>query len=1134
MGTVPLSDGFATLTTSSLPVGLQTISASFSSGALDFAGSSGPDIITTVAGNRDSGYTGDGGPATNADLYLPYAVAVDSQGDLFIADFENQVIREVTPNGIISTVAGNGRAGYSGDGGPATDAELDFPVGVAVDVQGDLFIADSDNVIREVTPDGIISTVAGDGTAGDSGDGGPATAAELDGLTGVAVDAQGDLFIADSIDNVIRAVTPNGIITTVAGDRTRGYSGDGGQATAAELFFPEAVAVDAQGDLFIADSDNVIREVMPNGIITTVAGDGAAGYSGNGGPATAAELDGPTGLAVDAQGDLFIADSNNNVIREVTPNGIITTVAGNGTFGYAGNGEAATAAEFRSPEGVAVDAQGNLFIADIGNSVVRRVGLNIAEATSVDVLPATDYWINPNGGDWDTPSNWSTGSVPGPSDVVVIDLGYVTITHSSSTADAVNSLAIPASDVTLNLSNGSLALSNSNIAVNLTMSGGTLSTAGTLTVNGAMDWTEGTITGGGTLSIPAGASLAMAPNNAGTTEVLDGVALENAGTTTLGGYYGQYGLELESGAFVDNHANASFTITGSTFINGDGAAGEVFTNAGSFVVDPIDNGNSTVNVPFTQTATGTTEVQAGALTLAAGGTISNTVTVDAGTTFYLATNVGPITYELDNTSTLSGAGTVAIQNVPMVTMDGTYDITGGTELYNSTVTFDADATLTDLGSDLNLQGSTLTIASGQPLSFASVEITGSDVTGGGGETLTVTGSMNWYGGTLSGFAALVIPQAASLAMAPNNSGTTEVLDGVTLENAGTTTLGGYYGQYGLGLESGAFVDNEAGASFMITGSTFINGDGGAGEIFSNAGSLVVDPFDNNYSTINVPFTQTTTGTIEVQAGGLVLGAGGTISNTVTVDAGTTFYLATNVGPITYELDNTSTVDGAGTVAFQNLPMVTMDGTYDITGGTELYNSTVTFDADATLTDLGSDLNLQGSTLTIASGQPLSFATLEITGSDVTGGGGGTLTVTGSMSWYGGTLSGFAALIVPQAASLAMAPNNAGTTEVLDGTALENAGTTTLGGYYGQYGLELESGAFVDCQAGASLTITGSTFINGDGGAGEVFTNAGSLVVDPFDDYNTTINVPFTQTASGTTEVQAGALTLALAARSATQ
>jgi secreted PhoX family phosphatase len=286
---------------------------------------------TTIAGSYEGvGETGDGGPATAATLDSPAGTATDRSGDLFIADTEDNVIRKITSDGIIHLVAGNGTEGYRGDGGPGTQSEMDNPQDVAVNSWGDVFIADTDNnVIREVSPFGRITTYAGNGTAGYSGDGGPATRAELTSPTGVAVDSLGNLYIADAGNNVIRRVSLNGAITTVAGDYAAdqaggglgGHSGDGGPATNAQLNSPEGVAVDRSGDLFIADTFNdAVREVAPNGVITTVVNTtGAQGSSGNGGPATAAELNTPYAVAVDnSTGDAYIADTSNSKVRVVT------------------------------------------------------------------------------------------------------------------------------------------------------------------------------------------------------------------------------------------------------------------------------------------------------------------------------------------------------------------------------------------------------------------------------------------------------------------------------------------------------------------------------------------------------------------------------------------------------------------------------------------------------------------------------------------------------------------------------------------------------------------------------------------------------------------------------------------------
>ena len=400
-------------------------------------------MITTVAGNGTSGYSGDNGPATAAELYYPEGVAVDSAGDLFIADSYGNRIREMDlSTGVITTVAGGGIAGRRRAGHRRRTGR---PLGVAMDTAGDLFIADEgDNVVREVNQaTGIITTVAGNGLRGYSGDNGQATAAELDEPTSVAVDSAGDLFIADEGNDRIREVNlSTGIITTVAGNGTWGYSGDNGSATAAKLDYPtgvavnsagdlfiaddgnsrirevnlstgviatvaaklnypEGVAVDSAGDLFIADSGNDrIREVsLSTGVITTVAGNGTWGYSGDNGPATAAELHYPSGIAVDSAGDLFIADNNNERIREVNlSTGVIATVAGDGAYGFNGDNGPATAAGLHCPVGVAVDSAGDVFIADTDNDRIREVASRVA-VTVMTLTPTTtlvsSYQSNP-------------------------------------------------------------------------------------------------------------------------------------------------------------------------------------------------------------------------------------------------------------------------------------------------------------------------------------------------------------------------------------------------------------------------------------------------------------------------------------------------------------------------------------------------------------------------------------------------------------------------------------------------------------------------------------------------------------------------------------------------------------------
>lgn len=351
------------------------------SSLLIFASSStaNSQTITTVAGVVGSpGYVGDAGKATDARFNNPRAVATDNDGNLYIADMRNHVIRKVNPNGIINTVAGNGTAGNSGAGGPATAGQLAQPTGMTIDNDGNIYIADyNSSVIKKVTTSGIMTIFAGNGTEGFSGDGGPASQAKLYRPTAVAVDKDGSLYISDASNKVIRKVTKAGVITTIAGVPGRaGYSGDGGPATKALLTQPAGIAVDYSGNVYIADpSNSVIRKVNPSGIITTFAGTGIAGYSGDNGPANKAQfqIGSPQGLAVDPAGNVYASDYQNHAIRKISNKGIITTIAGTGAPDYAGDGGPAILAKIWYPIGIATDIAGNVFITDSYNNTIREI-----------------------------------------------------------------------------------------------------------------------------------------------------------------------------------------------------------------------------------------------------------------------------------------------------------------------------------------------------------------------------------------------------------------------------------------------------------------------------------------------------------------------------------------------------------------------------------------------------------------------------------------------------------------------------------------------------------------------------------------------------------------------------------------
>jgi len=309
---------------------------------------------------------------------------------------------------IISTVVGNGLATYAGDGGQATSAELTLPMSVTTDAVGNIYIADYGNSsLRKVNTSGIITTIAGNGVEGFSGDGGQATAAQLDSLTGVTVDAAGNIYITDTYNNRIRKINTLGIITTIAGNGTIGYSGDGGQATNAQLNLPiSSVAIDAAGNIYIADLNNsCVRKINTSGIISTITGNNFiginGGFSGDGGQATAAALSNVAAVTFDAAGNLYISDSNNNRIRKIDVSGIITTIAGNGGYGLNGDGGQATNSELSAPVGITFDSAGNLYIADEANNVIRMVNTGgiistIAVVVQVILLVMVDWQLTHN------------------------------------------------------------------------------------------------------------------------------------------------------------------------------------------------------------------------------------------------------------------------------------------------------------------------------------------------------------------------------------------------------------------------------------------------------------------------------------------------------------------------------------------------------------------------------------------------------------------------------------------------------------------------------------------------------------------------------------------------------------------
>jgi sugar lactone lactonase YvrE len=361
--------------------------------------------ITTIAGTGVSGYSGDGSSATSAQLNTPNQIAIDAAGNLFIAEDYNHIVRKINTSGVISTIAGNGTLGFSGDGAAATSAQLNRVSGIAVDGAGNIYICDADNFrIRKINTQGIISTIAGVGTNGHSGDGGLATAAEIGFASCVQVDAIGNVYFAEQANGFcVRKINSSGVISTIAGTGVSGYSGDGGLAISAQLKSVSSICFDANGNLYISDFDGFrIRKVNTSGIINTIAGNGIFGSSGDGGLASASQVMYPYGLTVDQSGNLFFCESLNNKIRKIDAiTGNISTFAGVGGFtgGYTGDGGPAISATFNNPSAITKDVAGNFYIGDYSNHVIRKITMG---ATSVQEMlnskAELSVFPNPNNG----------------------------------------------------------------------------------------------------------------------------------------------------------------------------------------------------------------------------------------------------------------------------------------------------------------------------------------------------------------------------------------------------------------------------------------------------------------------------------------------------------------------------------------------------------------------------------------------------------------------------------------------------------------------------------------------------------------------------------------------------------------
>jgi trimeric autotransporter adhesin len=474
---------------------------------------------SVFAGNGLYRSSGNGGPAIQASLYEPWGIAFDRAGNAYFAEFGLNRVRKVSIDGTISIVAGTGSSGRASDGQLATSAPLNNPTGVAADSAGNLYIADSVNSrIAIVAPNGLITNFAGGGQM--LGDGGPAKAALLGQPHGLAVDAAGNVYIADGLDNRIRKVTADGVINTIAGNGQQGFSGDGGPATSASMSDPQGVAVDSTGNIYIADSGNNRIRKVSGGTITTVAGNGIRGFSGDGGPATVSSLNQPFGVAVDSTGNIYIADWGNNRIRKAS-GGTITTIAGNGNFGFAGDGGLATKALLDDPTGLALDPSGNIYVADDGNNRIREV---LSDGGSYQVTPPTLSFSASAGGSAPGSQTINLSSViAGLVFAATSSEPWLSVSPSTGSIPSVLQVSVDPSSLTAGSLSGTITITAPNaipatsvVAVTVAVSAGTPAALEISTQNVSFTATQGsgaltqqlqvTNTGGGALSFTAATS----------------------------------------------------------------------------------------------------------------------------------------------------------------------------------------------------------------------------------------------------------------------------------------------------------------------------------------------------------------------------------------------------------------------------------------------------------------------------------------------------------------------------------------------------------------------------------------------------------------------------------------------------
>ena len=1061
--------------------------------------------ITTIVGNGTGAFAGDGGTATSSEIYRPWGVAIDGNGNLYVADDYNVRVRKITPAGIISTFAGTGTSSYSGDGGPATAATFNSIASIAVDAANNVYIADEGNHrIRKIATSGIVTTVAGNGTGGFAGDGSAATAASLNFPTGVALDAAGNIYIADYSNQRVRKVTASGIISTIAGTGTAGYSGDGAAATAAQLNQPLNIAVGPSGSVFISDNGNFrVRKINTSGIITTAIGTGSPGFSGDGGAATAAAIYGTYGITTDRSGNIYLGDNGNNRIRKITAAGVISTIAGDGTGGFAGDGGAATAAEIYNPIGVAVDTLGNVYIADNYNNRIRKVNFagpvvaaisgpaSVCQASTITLTDAT------SGGTWSS-ANIAVATVSSTGVVGGVTMGTTNISYtltngcgSTTVTQAVTVTGPPATAgvisgstsvcpgvfvaLTDSTAGGTWTSTNTSIAtvnatgnvygvssgvdsIHYTVSNscGTVYSAYAVTVLAAP--ISGSISGAASVCVGASTSLTDGVLGGTWTSSSTGVATVNSSGTVYGVAVGTAIITYT----VTNSCGSAYqvkTITVSTIpaVPGTiGGAASVCTSATITLTDGTSGGAWTSSNSSIATV-GSTGIVTGVASGAA--TITYTVTNTCGsayTTKSITVNAGPTVAAISGaTSVCAGASTMLTDatsggvwtsgNTAVATVGSTgtvYGVAAGT----ATISYSVTATCGTVVATYTV--TVIALPTVGAISGASSLCNGTNTTLTDGTSGGV-----WTSGTTS-----VATVNATGTVYAVSAGTTNIT--YTL----TTSCGTASATKAVSVTALPTAGTISGGTTVCAGSATTLTDGVSGGTWSSSNSAVASVSASGTvtgiaaGTAVISYTVTSTcGTVMTSTAVTVnpLPNAGTLTGSATVCTGTTTNLTNTAGGGTWSSSATAiaTVSSAGVVT-------------GVTAGTVVISYSVTNSCGTAVATHAMTVSLSA-TVGAISGPSTVCAGSSITLSDGTSGGTWSSANTSVATVSAGVVHGIAAGSVAISYSVSTSCGTATAGYVITVSALPSAGTIS----------------------GASTVCTGATTTLTDAAAGGVWSSS---------------------------------------------